>query len=135
MIPPGTPLRWAVVMATLDPIEGQEQAGRRPVLIVSYEPFHASRLITVCPISARAPRYHNEVPIPAGHAGQDKDGVILTYHIRTIFMGRVFAWERVPGQGVQYVTDPSIRAGVRAAISVHVGLDIPPDEDGAIAVK
>jgi mRNA-degrading endonuclease toxin of MazEF toxin-antitoxin module len=32
-------LRWAVVIARLDPVEGHEQAGTRRALVVSYEPF------------------------------------------------------------------------------------------------
>lgn len=36
------PLRWAVVIATLDPVQKHEQAGERRVLVVSYDPFHRS---------------------------------------------------------------------------------------------
>ena len=46
------PLRWAVVVVSLDPAKGHEQAGKRRVLVVSYEPFHRSGLMTVCPITA-----------------------------------------------------------------------------------
>ena len=51
-------LRWAVVWVRLDPVEGHEQAGQRPVLMVSYEPFHSLGLLTVVPITAArtAPR-------------------------------------------------------------------------------
>lgn len=124
-------LRWAVALADLDPIHRSEQAGRRRVLVVSYEPFHASGLVTVCPISARRPRYPNEVLIPDGHAGQTKAGVILVHQVRTISQGRIFSWEVLAGEGVQYITDPSIRREVRDGLRTHLGLDLPETDDGA----
>ncbi len=128
---PGTPLRWAVVLGDLDPIVGSEQAGRRRLLIVSYEPFHSGPNVTVCPISGRAPKRPGEVPLPNGHAGQTRDAVILVHQLRTIAASRIFSWEVVGGHGVEYVTDPAIRRAVRAALTEHFGLDIPDVEDGA----
>ncbi len=123
------PLRWAIVLADLDPVQGHEQAGSRRALVVSYEAFHRSGLATVCPITTRAPRYPGEVPIPAGHAGQTKDGVILAHHLRTIDLGRVQAY--AIGGAVQFVTEPGVRRAVRAALAHHLGLDIPGAGDGA----
>jgi mRNA interferase MazF len=115
------PLRWAVVIVDLDPVEGHEQAGERRALVVSYEPFHRSGLATVCPITAaRAePRYPGEVPIASGEAGQTRDGVVLTSQVRTISLRRV----RSAPLGV--VTDAGVRRSVRAALAHHLGLDIP----------
>jgi len=127
----GFPLRWAVVIVDLDPIVGSEQAGIRRALVVSYEPFHQSPNASVCPISARSPKYPNEVHIPNGHAGQTKDGTILCQQVRTISLHRIKDYEVIPGGGVQYVTDPAVRAGVRDALTVHFGLDIAPGADGA----
>lgn len=121
------PLRWAVVIANLDPVEGHQQAGERRVLVVSYEPFHRSGLATVCPITAaRAEaRYPGDVPIPAGQAGQTRDGVILTSQLRTISL------HRVSSAPVGAVLDRSLRRAVRAALAHHLGLDIPGIADGA----
>jgi mRNA-degrading endonuclease toxin of MazEF toxin-antitoxin module len=120
------PLRWAVVVATLDPVAGHEQAGERRVLVVSYEPFHRSGLATVCPITARAAaRYPGDVPIPAGEAGQTRDGVILTSQVRTISL------ERVRSAPIGTVLDRSVRRAVRYALAHHLGLDIPAISDGA----
>ena len=96
------PLRWAIVIVDLDPTVGHEQHGRRRALVVSYEPFHRSGLATVCPITTRAPKYPGEVPIPAGHAGQTKDGLILVHQLRTIDLRRVTALQ--VGGAIQYVT-------------------------------
>lgn len=121
--------RWGVVLIDFDPTIGHEQAGVRRALIVSRDPFHRSGMATVCPISARAPRYPAEVAIPAGHAGQTLDAVILCHQIRTIDLRRVTAFN-VDGAH-QIVTDPGIRAGVRAAIARQLGLDLSSAVDGA----
>ena len=123
------PLRWSIVIADLDPTPGHEQRGRRRVLVVSYEAFHRSGKATVCPISAREPRYPGEVPIPRGEAGQTRDAVVLCHQLRTVDLRRVTAFEiaGVP----QRVRDPSIRTQVRAGIAHHLGLDIRAPLDGA----
>ncbi len=123
------PLRWAIVIVDLDPVRGHEQAGQRRALIVSYEAFHRSGMATVCPISARAGKYPGEVPIPAGHAGQNQDAVILCHQVRTIDLDRITAFQL--GGHAQYVTDRSIRTAVRTALAHQLGLDIPAMADGA----
>ena len=119
-------LRWAVVIVDPDPVEGHEQGGSRRVLVVSNEPFHRSGLMTICPITSQwtVPRYDNEVPIPKGHAGQTRDGVILCHQVRTVSIERIQTVE-IGRDGIQYVTDPSIKAAVREALSAHFGLNIP----------
>ena len=121
------PLRWAVVIATLDPVAGHEQAGERRVVVVSYEPFHRSGLATVCPITASRsePRYPGDVAIPVAEAGQTKPGVILTSQVRTISL------RRVRSAPIGIVEDRGIRRAVRAALAHHLGLDIPAIADGA----
>ncbi len=123
------PLRWAIVLVDLDPTQGHEQAGSRRALVVSYEPFHRGGMATVCPITTRPPRYPGEVAIPAGIAGQTKDGLILVHQVRTIDLSRVHAY--VIAGAVQYVTDPGIRRAVRVALAHHLGLDVPGSGDGA----
>lgn len=129
----GPQLRWAVVIVDLDATEGHEQAGQRRALVVSYEAFHRSGLLTVSPInSARErPRYPGEVAIPAGEGGQAKDGLILCAQVRTVSVRRIRASGILPDGGIAYVTDPRIRSSVRAALRHHLGLDIPPLSDGA----
>ena len=125
------PLRWAIVLVDLDPTRGHEQAGTRRALVVSYEAFHRSGMATVCPITTREPKYPGEVPVPDGHAGQTRDGLILCHQVRTLDLARVTAYE-LRGR-VQYVTDRSVRAAVRAALAHQLGLDIPAVADGAQA--
>ena len=123
------PLRWSVVIVDFDPVVGHEQAGQRRALVVSYEPFHRSGMAAVCPITSRAPKYPGEVAIPAGHAGQTLDGLVLVHQIRTIDLRRVTAFE-VGGQP-QSLTDPELRRSIRRALAHHLGLDVPAAADGA----
>lgn len=123
-------LRWAVVIVDLEPgTLGHEQRGQRRALVVSNEPFHGSGMATVCPISAREPRYPGEVAIPAGHAGQTRDGVVLCHQVRTIDLSRVTTFDI--GGRTQFVTEPALRSGVRAALARQLGLDVPAGMDGA----
>jgi mRNA interferase MazF len=123
------PLRWAVVLVDLDPSRGHEQAGTRRALVVSYESFHRSGMATICPITTRPPKYPGEVPLPDGHAGQTRDGLILCHQVRTLDLGRVTTYEL--GGRVQYVTDRDVRVGVRSALAHQLGLDMPAVVDGA----
>ena len=125
------PLRWAIVLHPLGPTRGHEQAGTRRALVVSYEAFHRSGMVTVCPITTRPPKYPGEVPIPDGHAGQTRDGLILCHQVRTLDLTRVTTFEL--GGRVQYVTDRSVRAAIRIALAHQLGLDIPAAADGAQA--
>jgi len=126
----GRALRWAVVLLDLDSVEGHEQAGLRPVLVVSYEPFYNLGLLTVVPItSARTePRLPGDVPVPAGEAALARLGGIVCSQIRTVSVLRI----RNQGPGrVRYVTSPTIRAQVREALGHHLALDLRPELDNA----
>jgi mRNA-degrading endonuclease toxin of MazEF toxin-antitoxin module len=117
------------VLVDLEPVQGHEQGGTRRVLVVSYEPFHRSGLMTVCPISAarQTSRYPGDVPIMAGDAGQTKAGVIVCGQPRTV------STARVRGRILGIVRDPATRTAVRQALTHHLGLDIPARLDGALA--
>ena len=121
------PLRWGIVVVALDPVKGHEQAGTRRALVVSYEPFHRSGLMTVCPVTAaRAEaRYPGDVALPVGMAGQTKPGVIICSQVRTI------SARRVRGVPVGFLTDAAVRRRVRVALAHHLGLDIPAVVDRA----
>ena len=123
------PLRWSVVIVDFDPVVGHEQDGQRRALVVSYEPFHRSGMAAVCPITSRPPKYPCEVAIPAGHAGQTLDGLVLVHQVRTIDLRRITAFA-VGGQP-QSLTDPEVRRSIRRALAHHLGLDIPAAADGA----
>ncbi len=127
------PLRWAVLITNLEPVIGHEQGGERRALVVSYEAFHRSGRVTICPITAARgePRYTGDVPIPIGEAGQTKPGVILCHQVRTVSLLRVKAMLDPTRSPVGYVLNPSIRRAVRSALAHHLGLDLSPHRDRA----
>jgi mRNA interferase MazF len=125
---PSRRLRWAVLSLDFDPVQGHEQGGERRAVVVSYEPLHAGGMVAVCPITAArtTPVRPAEVAIPVGEAGQTKPGLVLCHQVRTVSLRRAR-----PGGQVRYLTDPDIRARVREALAMHLGLDVPGRGDGA----
>ncbi|MBM3135431.1 MAG: type II toxin-antitoxin system PemK/MazF family toxin [Chloroflexi bacterium] len=88
--------QWNVYLAVLDPVRGSEQAGRRPVLVVSREHINqVLPVVNVVPLtSLKSPGrqiYPNEVLLPAGTVGVDKDSIALCYQIRTLDKSRLIA--------------------------------------------
>ena len=82
------PLQWRVIRAALDPSFGREQAGERPVIVISAEPLNEQyEVVMVLPVTSRkrdrAIRL-GEVLIPAGTAGLPHDSIALCYQARAI---------------------------------------------------
>lgn len=113
------PFQWRVFHADLDPVVGSEQAGRRPVLVVSNEIINeALPIVAVVPLTTRKPGrriYATEVFLPAGAAGQPADSIALAHQIRTIAKARL-------GQLVGELV-PDLRRAVRAAMRVYLDLE------------
>ncbi len=81
--------QWRIFIARLDPTRGSEQAGRRPVLIISREEINQLLpVVNVIPLTSRKSMkrfiYPNEVLLPAGVAGLRVDSIALCYQIRTL---------------------------------------------------
>jgi mRNA interferase MazF len=110
-------MRWGIFRARLDPVEGSEQGGIRPVLVISYEEFNRLMpVVTVLPItSAREGRriYSNEVLAPAEKTGLPRDSIILVHQIRTISQKRL-------GERYGVLIEPSLREAVREALTFHL---------------
>jgi mRNA-degrading endonuclease toxin of MazEF toxin-antitoxin module len=85
-------------------------------------------MIAVCPITAARtdPMRPAEVRIPVGEAGQTKPGLIRCHQVRTVSL--LCAKPEGP---VRYLINREIRAHVREALAMHLGLDIPGGRDGA----
>jgi len=116
----GPPYQWSVFVVDLDPAVGSEQAGRRPVLIVSREVANvALPVVTALPMTSyRQGRrvYPNEALVPAGAAGLDRDSVVMAHQIRAVSKRRLGAF-------VGRIEDQELRAAVRAAVRVQLDLD------------
>jgi mRNA interferase MazF len=81
-------------MAELDPVRGSEQAGRRPVLVVSRERLNRILpVVNVVPLtSLKLPGskiFPNEVLLPAGAGGLARDSIALCYQVRTLDKSRL----------------------------------------------
>ena len=80
--------RWRIFLANLDPVIGSEQGKIRPVLVISEEEINQILpVVSVLPITSRKSGrriYSNEVLIPVGIGGLEKESIVLCYQIRTL---------------------------------------------------
>lgn len=66
----------------LNPTQGHEQAGRRPVLVVSCDVFNkATGMVWVVPVTTKPKSRPQEVSLPGG---LEVSGVLLLEHLRCI---------------------------------------------------
>lgn len=112
--------QWHIYLASLDPTKGSEQAGKRPVLVISNEQINQLLpVVNVIPLTSRkSPSrtiYPNEVLITAGKAGLKVDSIALCYQIRTLDKSRL---ERDFGE----LTDLSLRANILEAIRFQLDM-------------
>ena len=112
--------QWHIFLAALDPVRGAEQAGRRPVLVISREQINQLLpVVNVIPLTSRksASRviYPNEVLLPAGVADLKVDSIALCYQIRTLDKGRL---ERDWGE----LDDVKLRQDILKAIRFQLGM-------------
>lgn len=86
--------QWHIFLASLDPIKGSEQAGRRPVLVISRERINQLLpVVNVIPLTSRKSTsrviYPNEVLLPSGADGLKVESIALCYQIRTLDKSRL----------------------------------------------
>ncbi|MEZ4707845.1 MAG: type II toxin-antitoxin system PemK/MazF family toxin [Caldilineaceae bacterium] len=85
--------RGDVFDARLDPTEGSEQAGIRPVVIVSRDAINNnSSVIVVAPLTKAANvqrNFPNNVPIAQGEGGLTFDSVLLGGQVRAVAKSRL----------------------------------------------
>jgi len=85
--------RGDVFDARLNPTEGSEQAGVRPVVVVSRDAINKnSSVVVVVPLTKAANvkrSYPNDVKIPKGEGGLTVDSVLLGGQVRAISKTRL----------------------------------------------
>lgn len=113
-------LQWGIFQASLDPVQGSEQAGSRPVLIVSREAIHGPLpVVAVLPLTSYKPgrrTYSTEVLLQRGTAGLPMDSLVLAHQIRTLARSRL---EKRYGT----VEDEELRQKVRGAMQLFLDLE------------
>ena len=112
--------QWHIFLASLDPTQGSEQAGKRPVLVISRERINQLLpVVNAIPLTSRksASRtiYPNEVLLPAGVAGLKVDSIALCYQIRTLDKSRL-------EQDLGHLVDERLRREILAAIRFQLEL-------------
>jgi len=83
-------MHFNIYWANLNPTIGREQAGHRPVLVLSNDIENQMDIVTVIPISSRKQGrkiYPNEVLITLN----DKEAILLCHQVRTISKSRIDA--------------------------------------------
>ena len=80
--------KWEIYFCSLDPTEGSEQRGTRPVLVISTDAVnHNLTVSTVLPISSikeNSKIYPTEVFLAKEISGLPKDSVAMVQQIRTV---------------------------------------------------
>jgi mRNA interferase MazF len=102
------PLRGEVWLADLDPTRGHEQAGKRPVLVVSEDLFNRgpAGLVIVLPITSTVRPIPTHVPIDPPEGGLKVKSAILCDAVRSISKDRfVVCWGSVQGTTLAAVSD------------------------------
>lgn len=108
MAPPA-PSYGEVWLADLDPVRGREQAGRRPVLVVSADRFNRgpAELVIVVPFTTRDRRIPVRVPVEAPEGGLRERSFAMCEMVRSISRGRLLdrAWGSVSRSTMSEVSD------------------------------
>lgn len=102
------PSRGEIWMADLDPIRGHEQAGQRPVLVVSTNGFNhgPADLVIIIPLTRTARSIPYRVPIEPPDGGLRATSYALCDSVRSIAKERLIKrWGLVPGAVMEQAED------------------------------
>jgi len=112
-------LRGDVYQASLDPVQGSEQAGSRPVAIVSRDALNKSSPVVIAvPLTGLencSRLYPSQVLIKSGVAGLTKDSVALGEQVRAIAQKRLGKYlGRLPSELMAQISE-----------ALKIALDLP----------
>lgn len=112
--------QWDIFLAELDPVLGSEQAGTRPVLVISREAVHGPLpIVAVLPLTSHKSGrriYATEVPLSKGTAGLPADSLVLSHQIRTASRSRLT-------KRYGSISDPAIREQIQRAMRIFLDLE------------
>jgi mRNA interferase MazF len=110
--------RGEVYFASLDPTEGSEQAGIRPVMVVSRNAINDNSpvvLIVPCTTYRGQRVYPSQVRLAAGEGGLRQESVAMAEQVRAIDKGRL-------RELLESLSSPMLRQLDRALL---IALDLP----------
>jgi len=85
--------RGDVYLAILDPTQGSEQSGTRPVIVVSRDAINATSVVVIIvPVTSRTNKsriYPSHVEMKVGEGGLTADSVALCEQVRAIASSRL----------------------------------------------
>lgn len=112
--------KWGIFFVNLNPIQGSEQKGQRPVLVVSNEAVNKNLPIcTVIPFSSYKRKdkvYPTELFIDKINTGLSKDSILMIQQIRTIDQSRI------AGTKVGEIKDEKIKNEINSKIKDYFDL-------------
>jgi mRNA interferase MazF len=112
--------QWEIYFVNLDPIVGGEQAGLRPVLIISNNTVNSKlQIATIMPLTTYKPHvklFPSEILLPASITGLHKDSVAMVYQIRTV------SAMRLSRSRAGDVADMACRHAISNALLDHFGI-------------
>jgi mRNA interferase MazF len=116
------PFQWNIFRASLDPVHGHEQAGERPVLVVSAEPINEHYpVVTVVPITSRKRQRVarlGEVLLPARMGGLPVDSFALCFQIRALDKERL-------GDPYGEIPDGNYRRQITSMLGACLDIPLP----------
>ncbi|MDD4000495.1 MAG: type II toxin-antitoxin system PemK/MazF family toxin [Bacilli bacterium] len=84
--------KWGIYFVNLNPTQGSEQKGQRPILVVSNDAVNKNLPIcTIIPFSSYKENdkvYPTELIVSKKDSGLSKDGILMIQQIRTIDQSR-----------------------------------------------
>ncbi|KGP74803.1 hypothetical protein JT05_13775 [Desulfosporosinus sp. Tol-M] len=111
--------QWGIFWADLEPTKGSEQAGKRPVLVVSAEAVNeALPIVTILSLTSVKPGrkvYPIEVLLSTKETGLPKESIAMAHQIRAI------AKERL-SERCGSINSDELKEQVRIAIKTYLDL-------------
>ena len=113
--------KWEIYFINLDPSNGSEQGGKRPVLVISNDAVNNHLPIFTCiPFSSVKEGdkiYPTEIFLTKEESGLSKDSVLMLQQIRTVSVGRII------NRKISEIKKASLRDRINNAIKEFFELD------------
>ncbi len=117
--------RGEIYFVDLDPVEGREQSGRRPVLVVSSDEINRSALVVTVVVGTGGDRVKRDYPVNVRvkpeETGLPNETVFLCFQIRSIDASRLIDQSTGNAKRVGEM-DPQKMADVEEALRLVLDL-------------